>query len=602
MSSTGQARKQRDKGTQHIRASLKKYRKWFVIGPFFKLLEAVLELIIPTLMAGLIDRGVTDGDSAYIVRMIPLMIGLAVFGYLSALVCQYVASLTSQGFGTELRNRLFAHILHLSKSDADRFGTPTLVNRVTGDTSILQQAVAMVIRLAVRAPFICIGSLVMAAMLNLKLTVIILLSLPLLAGAVWLISKAAVPRYGKVQKNIDNISRISRENFSGVRVIRAFGRERKEHERFGEECDSYTRSVTAVNRIATLLGPVTTLIMNVAVIAVLYFGGRLAGSGDMTGGQIVAFINYITMMVTALLVVANLITLFSKAAASLARTKEIFNVPEAPEFAEAGNGTTEISGDGLQNASGDNAVPPAVEFAGASLRYGNDETLPEAVKGADFAIRSGETLGIVGLTGSGKTSLVSLLTGLYAPTSGEVRVFGKKIGEWNVKELHDTVRIAAQHSVLFSGTVRENIQAGNADVTDEQIVEALKTAQAWDFVADKGGLDAKVERGGVNFSGGQKQRLSVARAVCGNPRVLILDDSLSALDNVTASNLLSAIRKTEIKTLIIVSQRAGSVRRADRILVLDDGETAAIGNHAELLAACPLYADICRLSEVSSDD
>ena len=576
------------KAENQIFASAKKYRKWFVIGPLFKLTEAVFELLIPTMMVYIIDRGVTGKDGAYVLRMLPVMIGIAVAGYLSALVCQYVASLSSQGFGTELRNRLFRHMLRISQKDADKLGTPAMVNRVTNDVNILQQAAAMLIRLAIRAPFICIGSLVMAGLLNIRLTLVILCALPFLIASVVLVMKLSVPLHGKVQKKLDNIAVISRENMSGARVIRAFSRSDAEKERFYTESDGYYKAAVRVNRISVLLNPLTTLIMNVAVIAVLWFGGKLIEANNMSGGQIIAFINYISYMVTALLVLANLVTLFTKAAASARRVNEVFAVPER-ETAEGGGQTEEVSGE--------ERPVPAFEFIDASLRYADDPAVPEAVEGLNLAVMPGEVLGIVGITGSGKTSLISLLTGLYDCTGGEVRVNGVNIRLWDRKKLSRTVRVASQQSVLFSGTVADNIRAGDPSVTDEEIDEALKVARADWFVAERGGTGARVERGGVNFSGGQRQRLSVARAVAGGAKVLILDDSFSALDNATASSMFRAIRASSVETLVIVSQRAGSVRQADRILVLDDGRISDIGTHEELLERSELYAQICKLSE-----
>ncbi|MBP5631301.1 MAG: ABC transporter ATP-binding protein [Clostridia bacterium] len=576
------------KAENQIFASAKKYRKWFVIGPLFKLTEAVFELLIPTMMVYIIDRGVTGKDGAYVLRMLPVMIGIAVAGYLSALVCQYVASLSSQGFGTELRNRLFGHMLRISQKDADKLGTPAMVNRVTNDVNILQQAAAMLIRLAIRAPFICIGSLVMAGLLNIRLTLVILCALPFLIASVVLVMKLSVPLHGKVQKKLDNIAVISRENMSGARVIRAFSRSGAEKERFYTESDGYYKAAVRVNRISVLLNPLTTLIMNVAVIAVLWFGGKLIEGNNMSGGQIIAFINYISYMVTALLVLANLVTLFTKAAASARRVNEVFAVPER-ETAEGAEQAEKQSGGGK--------TVPAFEFINASLRYADDPAVPEAVEGLDLAVMPGEVLGIVGITGSGKTSLISLLTGLYDCTGGEVRVNGVNIRLWDRKKLSRTVRVASQQSILFSGTVADNIRAGDPSITDEEIDEALKVARADGFVTERGGRGARVERGGVNFSGGQRQRLSVARAVAGGAKVLILDDSFSALDNATASSLFRAIRASSVETLVIVSQRAGSVRQADRILVLDDGRISDIGTHEELLERSELYAQICKLSE-----
>ena len=593
------------KAENQIIASAKKYRKWFIIGPAFKLTEAVFELLIPTLMVYVIDRGVTGGDRAYVLKMMPVMIGIAVLGYLSALVCQYVASLSSQGFGTELRNRLFGHMLRLSQKNADKLGASTMVNRVTNDVNVLQQAVAMLIRLAIRAPFICIGSLIMAAALNLKLTLVILCALPLLIAAVILVMKLSVPLFGKVQARLDKIAVISRENMSGARIIRAFSRSNAEKERFSGESGEYYKAVVRVNRISALLNPVTTLIMNVAVIAVLWFGGMMIEAGGMTGGKIIAFINYISYMVTALLVLANLVTLFTKAVASAKRVDQVFEIPEGEDSETAADGPApEIKTDGgsSEGACGTSASPvPAFELINATLRYGDDEKVPPALEGVNLAVLPGEVLGIAGMTGSGKTSLTGLLTGLYRCTGGEVRINGRDIREWDKDELSRTVRIASQQSTLFSGTVADNIRAGDSSISGERIREVLRIAQAEGFVDEKGGPDARVERGGVNFSGGQRQRLCVARALACRPEILILDDSFSALDNATALAMFNAIRDSGVKTMVIVSQRAGSVRHADKILVLDDGKQAGIGTHGELVKTSGIYAEIFRLSGEGGD-
>ena len=579
-------KKSQKKAENPVLASARPYKKWFVIGPVFKLIEAILELLIPTVMAYIVERGVLARDGAYVMRMFPVMLGLAVVGYLSALVCQYTASLSSQGFGTELRDRIFAHVLSLSQSDAERFGTPSLVNRITSDVNILQQAVAMLIRLAIRAPFICIGSLVMAAVLNLKLTLVILCALPLLILAVFAVTHFSVPGYRKAQEHLDKVSSISRENMSGVRVVRAFSRKDAEIGRFEEENAAYTAEVVRVNRISTLLSPVTTLILNAAVIGVLWFSAVLIGRGELVSAKVIAFINYISYMVTALLVLANLITLFTRARASYGRVMEVFRTKADPAGANAPS-----------DAAPAPAPMPVLEFRNAALRYGNGGTVPEAVCGLNFALWPGEVLGVIGMTGSGKSSLCALLTGLYAATSGEVLVNGRNVDAWNREELHKFVRIAPQQSVLFSGTVADNIRAGDSSVTDEMITEALRAAQAEEFVNEKGGIGARVERRGTNFSGGQRQRLCVARAIASGPAVLILDDSFSALDNSTAKAMFNAIDRFGIATRIVVSQRAGNVRNADRILVLDDGKPVGLGTHAELMESCGVYREICRLSD-----
>lgn len=578
----------KDKKPNPILSELKPYRAQLILGPFFKLVEAILELLIPTLMVYIVDKGVTLHDKSYVLKMAAFMPLIAIVGFFSAMLCQYMASVVSQGFGTRLRNRLFKHILHLSESDADTFGAPTLINRITNDVGTLSQGVAMLIRLAVRAPFICIGSLVMAIILDIELSLVILISLPLLVAAVWIITVKAVPFYRNYQKKLDTVSRISKENLSGVRVIRAFSKSETEQKRFDKECEECTEAAVRASKISSLLSPATSFIMNASLIAVLWFGSVRIDSGAMTGGKIIAYTNYISYMVTALLVVANLVTLFTKAFASYERVLEIL---EAEPALRSGDVT-----------SGDiNA--PAIEFRNVTFRYGSDEAVPPAVKELNFSLKRGGILGITGVTGSGKSSIAGLINRMYDVSEGAVFIEGTDVRNWKTDELRKRVGTAGQKSVLYSGTVESNIKAGREYITKDSIERALRIAQAEEFVKERErGAESEITRGGSNFSGGQKQRLGIARAIAGNPDILVFDDALSALDNVTEAKLIKAVTDEMNCTLVIISQRVRCLESADMILVMDDGVCTASGTHSELIRKSEEYRTICALSGYKEDE
>ena len=566
-----------------MKEDLLKYKKQLILGPFFKLLEAIFELLIPTLMVNVIDVGAADGNKKYIIGMGILMLGIAILGFGSALICQYYASVASQGFGTALRNKLFHTILEFSHAETDKIGTSALVNRITNDVNVLQQAVAMMIRLVIRAPFICIGSLVMAMYLNFKLSLIILAALPLLVAGVYFIIRVTVPIYKKVQQKLDLISIIVRENLSGVRVIRSFSKEKQECIRFGEANREYYEASVRVGKISALLNPITSVIMNIAILCILWFGKIKINAGTMTDGEMIAFINYITYMVTALLVIANLVVLFTKAAASYARVKEILE--------------TNISIQNPIEADIDCEIEPdhnTLSFQNVSFSYYGGEP---ALKNITFSLKKGETLGIIGGTGSGKTTLVNLIPRFYDPTEGEIFIFGKEIRKQSLDFLRSRISIAAQKAVLFSGTIAENIRQGKKDAGEDEVRAAACAAQADEFIERlPDGYDTQVERGGANFSGGQKQRLSIARALVRKPNILILDDSTSALDYGTESRLRTAVSECKIDNIIIVAQRVGSIKNADKILVLEDGVCVGQGTHEELVESCAVYQEILRLS------
>lgn len=562
---------------------LKQFKKEVLIGPVFKLTEAVFELIVPLVMAQIIDVGIANGDRGYVLRMGGVMVLLGLVGLGCALICQYCAARASQGFGTVLRSEMFRHINTLSHGEIDQIGTPSLITRITNDVNQLQLAVAMLIRLVVRAPFLVIGATVMALLLDWKLACIFFVAAPLMALVLYLVMSRSIPFYRIIQKKLDRISLITRENLSGVRVIRAFSRQEKEKERFAQASeDQMTTSIT-VGRISALLNPLTSAIINLAIAAVIWFGGFRVDAGGMTQGEVIAFVNYLNQILLAMIVVANLVVIFTKAAASATRVDEVLElhpsiVNRVSRPAQEVEGSPEIAFD---------AVSFAYPDAGAY-----------SLSDISFTVARGQTLGIIGGTGCGKSTLVNLIPRFYEVSQGCIRVDGVDVRDYPMDQLRGKVGIVPQRAVLFSGTLRQNMQWRKQDATDEEIWQALETAQAASFVRKMpDGLDSVILQGGKNLSGGQKQRLTIARALVGEPEILILDDSASALDFATDAALRQAIAKFSAErgnrmTTIIVSQRANTVRYADQIVVLDDGKAAGIGTHEQLLESCQTYREI----------
>lgn len=559
------------------------FKKELIIGPAAKLTEAVFELIVPLIMADIIDVGINGGaGKPYIYRMGGIMILMGALGLCCALVCQYLASRASQGVGTVIRNDLFRHIGSLSHAELDRFGTPSLITRVTNDVNQVQSAVAMLIRLVVRAPFLVIGAAVMAMAIDLKLSLIFLAVMPLVAAVLYFIMFRSVPLYRVIQKKLDKISLITRESLSGARVIRAFSGEEAEEKRFREANDDFAETSMRVGRLSALLNPLTYAIMNLAIAAIVWFGGFRVDSGALTQGQVIAFVNYMTQISLALVVVANLVVLFTKAAASSARINEVFDTEPSIR-------------DGSGAAVSENA--PVIEFRDVSFSY--SEGGDNALEHISFSVQKGETVGIIGGTGSGKSTLVSLIPRFYDAEQGSVMISGTDVKSYALKELRKRIGFVPQKAMLFSGTIAENLRWGNENATDEQLRKAAETAQAKEFI-DKmpDGFNTHINQGGRNLSGGQKQRLTIARALTGSPEILILDDSASALDFATDAALRKAIaRDTSGMTVIIVSQRATSIRHADKIVVLDDGEAVGIGTHDQLLESCGVYREIVMSQE-----
>lgn len=564
------------------------FKKELIIGPAAKLTEAIFELIVPLIMADIIDVGINGGaGKPYIYRMGGIMILMGALGLCCALVCQYLASRASQGVGTVIRNDLFRHIGSLSHAELDKFGTPSLITRVTNDVNQVQSAVAMLIRLVVRAPFLVIGAAVMAMAIDLKLSLIFLAVMPLVAAVLYFIMFRSVPLYRVIQKKLDKISLITRESLSGARVIRAFSGEEAEEKRFREANDDFAETSMRVGRLSALLNPLTYAIMNLAIAAIVWFGGFRVDSGALKQGQVIAFVNYMTQISLALVVVANLVVLFTKAAASSARINEVFDTE--PSIRD-GSGAAFSDTVGSANA-------PVIEFRDVSFSY--SEGGDNALEHISFSVQKGETVGIIGGTGSGKSTLVSLIPRFYDAEQGSVLINGADVKSYGLKELRKRIGFVPQKAMLFSGTIAENLRWGNENATDEQLLKAAETAQAKEFI-DKmpDGFNTHINQGGRNLSGGQKQRLTIARALTGNPEILILDDSASALDFATDAALRKAIAKdTQNMTVLIVSQRATSIRHADKIIVLDDGEAVGIGTHDQLLESYGVYREIVMSQE-----
>ncbi|MBS7368893.1 MAG: ABC transporter ATP-binding protein [Oscillospiraceae bacterium] len=557
---------------------LKHFKLNVTIGPLCKLTEAIFELIVPLVMAEIIDNGIANGDNDYILHHGITLIALAVLGLMCALVCQYMASVASQGVGTRLRADLYAHINSLSYKEIDDLGTPAMVTRITNDVNQVQTAVAMLIRLVVRAPFLVIGATIMAFTIDAKLSLIFLGAMAAIVLIMYPIMTATVKLFKKQQRSLDGVSRITRENLSGVRVVRAFSRQDYEQERFEETAEEYRKLAVKAGRINALLNPAIFIVVNTAYLLIVWLGGKTVSAGELSQGQVIALINYMTQISLALVVVANLVTIFTKAAASSARINEVFDMKPSVVGAESDPEESESA--------------PAIEFDSVSFTYNGGE---HALEDISFSLQKGETLGIIGGTGSGKSTLVNLICRFYDCTSGSVKLNGADVGSYKTNTLRRKIAVVPQKTELISGSLRDNIAFGNPDVTDEDIQKALSVAQAKEFT-DKldGGLSSRILQGGKNLSGGQKQRLAIARAVAQSPEILILDDSSSALDYATDAQLRRAIKEDISVTTVIVSQRANSIRHADLIICLDDGRAVGMGTHAHLLKTCDVYREICR--------
>lgn len=574
-----------------------KFRRYMVIGPACKLIEVIFDLLTPLVIAQMIDKGIGAHDVNAVVRYGAVLAAMAVIGISFTLVCQKMAALTSQGMGTDIRGALYGHINKLSYAELDRFGTPSLITRITNDVNQVQLAVALGVRMLIRWPFLAVGSMVAALAIDLKLGIIFLICTPAIGLVFWFVMARCIPYYKQLQAKLDRIALICREGLSGARVVRAFVREDHERERFAQAADDQANTAIAVGKLSSILNPVTFLVMNLGVCAILWVGGIQVNVGELTQGQVMAFVNYMTQTLTSIVYVANLVVVFTKASASASRINEVLNC--VPSITDEGNEPVALP----EPSAMGNAVPvPALSLSHASFSFGAGAA--NAVNDVTLELPLGKTLGIIGGTGSGKSTLVSLIPRLYDAGAGSVSVMGADVRTWPLDQLRHVVATVPQRASLVSGTIRSNLTWRDESATDEELWAALDMAQASEFVRNKPqALDAPVEAGGKNFSGGQRQRLTIARALVGSPQVLIMDDSASALDFKTDAALRHAIRERSVRgaaegglplTTVIVSQRVSTVRDADMICVLDHGSVAGLGTHDELYATCQLYREICQ--------
>lgn len=563
---------------------LRHYIKESILAPLFKMLEASFELFVPLVMAAIIDTGIKNSDKPYIFKMAMVLVGLAIVGFISALTAQYFAAKASVGFGKELRGDLYRHINTLSYSEIDKIGTSTLITRLTADVNQMQTAVNLFLRLFLRSPFIVIGAVVMAFTVDPKTAIIFAVSIPLLAAVVFGIMFYSVPIYKKVQNRLDSVMRITRENLSGVRVIRAFNHEQKEIEDF-DKCSEELKDMQLYGgKISAYLNPITYVIVNLSIVLIIYVGGIQVNTGRLTQGEVISLINYMSQVLVELIKLSNLIINLTKSVACGNRIYDVFKIKPSIN-----------DGSGIKTNG-----EAAVEFDHVSATYAGSKE--KSLDSLTLSIPRGSTIGIIGATGSGKTTLISLIPRFYDVSEGSLKVNGTDVRNYNVDELRKLIGVVPQKAALVSGTVRDNVKWGKPDATDEEIIKALKTAQALDFVNEKDGLNSKILQGGKNLSGGQIQRLTIARALVRKPEILILDDSSSALDFATDAALRRAIKAdTDNVTVFIVSQRFSTIKNADMIIVLDDGKVCGIGKHDELFENCEEYKEICE-SQLSSKE
>ena len=557
---------------------MKGYWKECILGPIFKLLEAIFELIVPLVTAKMIDVGIANRDTGYIWKMGGAMFLLAARGLAFALICQYYASKCAYGFGTALRRALYRHVNTLSHSAVDRIGTASLITRITSDSNTVQSGLNMMIRLATRCPFLIIGAAIMAMRIDLKLSIIFLIAIPIIGVLLYSVTCWTIPRYGENQGKLDNIARHTRENLDGVRVIRAFSRQDEEIESYRNDCDVFAKRSIAVGRVGAILNPASFFIMNMGIVAVLWFGGIRVDTGHLTQGELTAFVNYMTQIALSMVRMAELLISFNKAAASAKRISDV--LAEEPEITDGEKPLT------VQEQA------PVLAFDHVTFAYPDGGEA--AIHDISFSLRAGETLGIIGGTGSGKSTIANLIPRFYDTTEGTVRIYGEDVRSYTLDSLRQVIGVVPQKASLVSGTIAENLRWGDAAADDAELEHACKIAQAWEFVSQTSrGLETKVTQGGRSLSGGQKQRLTIARALVGHPKLLILDDSMSALDYATDLELRRQLAaEMGDVTKIMISQRATSIQHADHILVMDDGKCVGYGTHDELLVQCPVYADI----------
>ncbi len=593
---------------------MKDYKLESILGPLFKMLEASFELFVPLVVARMVDVGIRGRDSGYILKMGGVLVLLALIGLACSLTAQYFAAKAATGAATSLRNDLFSHIGRLSYTEIDTVGTSTLITRMTSDINQVQSGINMTLRLLLRSPFVVFGAMVMAFTVDVRSAFVFVVTIPVLCVVVFGIMAVSMPLYKSVQRQLDKVLLTTRENLLGVRVIRAFNRQKSETEKFDRENGNLVRMQVFVGKISALLNPVTYVIINIAVVAVIWVGAEQADSGIITQGKVIALVNYMSQILVELIKMANLIIIISKAVACMNRVDSIFKVESSIEdkgrhgSRKPGSQNSGSQNSGSQNPGPQNSGPqnpalriPKVEFKDMEFVYAGAKE--PALKDISFCAMAGQTIGVIGGTGSGKSTLVNLIPRFYDAASGQVLVDGTDVKEYSLDELRDKTGVVPQKSVLFKGTLRDNMRWGKQDASDEEIYRALDTAQAREFVDSKGeGLDLYIDQGGHNLSGGQRQRLTIARALVRRPEILIMDDSASALDFATDARLRKAIREnTGDMTVFIVSQRATTIKSADTILVLDEGRVAGMGTHKELLKDCQVYREIC-LSQLSKEE
>lgn len=558
----------------------KNYKKEMIISPLFKIFETVSEIIIPLLVAQMIDVGVANHDANFVILYGCIVIGLYIVSIVSSIFSQKYAALAATGISYDIRKSMYEHINTFSHKELDKFGTATLNNRMTHDVSRVEQAIGKFLRLIMRSPLILIGAIISSMVIDLKLSLIFIAITPIIVGIVLFTLKITDPLYNKAQKNLDKVSEITRENLQGVRVVRAFNKQADEERRFTVASKNLRKAGIKVTNVSSLLSPITTAIINFSVIAIMWFGGLQVNVGSLTQGEIIAFVNYMTQISTALVTVANMIIALIKAQTCAKRINEVFDTK--PSIVETNSAPIEITAD---------AQTPKIEFQNVSFAYDNNAKY--AIKNLNLKIMPGETIGIIGGTGSGKSSIINLIPRFYDATQGAVFVDGVNVNNYSFHQLRSKIGLVPQKAVLFKGTLKENLRWRKQDASLEEMSKAVKISQSEEFVNELDGkYDYKVQAGGKNFSGGQRQRLTIARALVGDPEIVIMDDSASALDFATDAALRKAIKENVKSTVILVSQRAGTVRNADKIVVLENGNVVGIGKHKELLECCPVYKEI----------
>lgn len=602
---------------KRLLACLSDYKLQSLLAPLFKCLEACFELLVPAVISSMIDRGIGGAHCDYVLRMGAMLLLLALIGLVCSITAQYFAAMVASHSGKRLREELFRHINTLGYAELDELGVSTLITRMTADINQIELGVNMLLRLFMRSPFIVFGAVVMAFRISVRASLIFLLTVPLLMGIVFGIMLLTMPMYRNVQQRLDRVMKATRENLLGVRVVRAFNRQQSEKKEFKEENDLLTYLQVQVGKLSALLNPLTYVVINLSIVALLHSGARLVNTGALTQGGIVALVNYMSQILVELIKLANLIILMTRAYASLSRVDAVFTVesklekscvPQREDGAPYGTGAscrarmcTEGYAETAAGASGSGQAVPYLRFRDVSFRYGEGQE--NVLSGISLCVERGQTVGIIGGTGSGKTTLIQLLPRFYERTEGEITLDGQDIRKMDIQALRQRIGLVPQRSVLFAGTLRENLRWGREDATEEEMFGALRTAQAYDFVMEKGeGLDMQITQEGRNLSGGQRQRLCIARALVRRPEILILDDAASALDFATDYRLRRAIREdTGDTTVFLVSQRVSTVRAAEQILVLDDGRMAGLGTHRELFECCEVYREIC-LSQLSVEE